>query len=62
MYIAEVDLEIMLEPHYPFLILVEEYIETIEHHDFVWQYCSPTMDEFSLDSENDRFSFLDVDI
>ena len=61
-YIAKVDLHIILEIRYPFLFLVEEGIEIVEHHDLVRMDIGRTREELSLDAEYDALSFFDVDI
>ena len=62
MSISEIHLEIVFEIRNPFLFPKEERIEEIEHDDLVRECGLTTLDEFSVDSEHDRFSLLHMDV
>ncbi len=62
MDISEVELHIILEGGYPLLLPIEEVIQEVEHSDLVREVRHRTREEFSVDAEDDGFSFFDVDV
>ena len=62
MDIPEVELHIVLKSRNSLLLPIEEVIQEVEHRDLVRMLSHSTWYEFSVDTEDDGFSFLDVDI